>query len=692
MAKLTLLIAGCADWSHTWTACLESRDYEVVRASSWRMAISRLQRSDYDLALLDESQWLKHQSQMQQLLRKGRNLVIMSDAPSKDRFRAALEAGAHGYISKQLDMDALVREIEKVLRRLGLVLKRRRALVVENDPHVLESLRNHLERQQYEVFVEDRIERVTSCIETHAPHVVVVDVRLVDDNDPLDQSGFHLMREIKERYGHALRLVGLTGSPARGTAAQSTGLASRFVVKETRTAVSQDTLLVAVDAAYDELGINDSLCIEFERRLSLLELVGTIKAYRDCDVEQRKAIARELEELIRKLFRRELKVKAYYLAPGRGGSGVVLMRPSIEGTQGNHFVVKFGNRQDMGIELENYRRYVQPFVGRRATQLIDLEERPQETLNLGGLKFTFAGMAVERPQDFATFYRAADCTAEAIVAALQNLFQDTCAPWYRDKRDWTDKRRDSLVRAYEEHLSLTRPDKQQGLRTTLKELLDGRSQRGLSSKPKGYHFIALDVADKHLVYPHPTRFIKRYRRHFPTPRYMCRTHGDLNGRNIFIDERHEVWLIDFYKTGWGPALRDFVQLEAVITFELMWADDLAALYEFGKATISPEHSGDSDIQKRFQNGEFHRAATAIATLRALATHQAGLEDMREYYSSLLFFAIRMLTWEGSFSAEKERFMIRRQHAWLTAAMIAFRLQNWDDWQGWPDERGVITVG
>jgi thiamine kinase-like enzyme len=43
-------------------------------------------------------------------------------------------------------------------------------------------------------------------------------------------------------------------------------------------------------------------------------------------------------------------------------------------------------------------------------------------------------------------------------------------------------------------------------------------------------------------------------------------HGDLNGANIIVDARDNVWLIDFFHTHHGHALKDFAKLENDILF------------------------------------------------------------------------------------------------------------------------------
>jgi len=66
------------------------------------------------------------------------------------------------------------------------------------------------------------------------------------------------------------------------------------------------------------------------------------------------------------------------------------------------------------------------------------------------------------------------------------------------------------------------------------------------------------------------------------------THGDLNGKNILVDENGHPWLIDFFRTGPEHVLRDFVELEADIKFNYLESGDMEALYEFESSLASPK--------------------------------------------------------------------------------------------------------
>ncbi len=685
MREVKLLIVESSNWAQTCAAWMSGRGYDVS-ITNWLSGQSLREMPTCDLILLDETLWLANTSAAKKFFQADKAITVISANYSIEGYKKAIEAGAKGYINKRLDQDAFIRELEKTLRITGMLPKRGRVLVVDNDPHVLNALKNNLERAGYFVFTASNADDAKRNIERFQPHVTVVDIRLKDDEDRLDRSGFDLVEEINNRYGHAVKIVGLTGSPVRQTASQAVGVMSGFALKDPTLKV--DELVPKIEAAREELKINASLDIEFEETFSLAKLVKTMKTYRDLDLDHQQTVMTELEELLRKLFRRELQVKGHYLSPGRGGSGVVLMRPIVEGTPGQYVVVKFGQRDNIAKELQNYNLYVKPFVGRWATQLIDIGDKPEETLKLGGLKFSFTGISKDNPRDFNTFYRDPTTTQEQINNSLQYLFNDTCTNWYNAKRDWPDPNPDTLAQTYEAQLTLDQPYQQQKRVNALNQLANGQTFGGLAFERQEPDKIKVHLGKQSFVLPEPLQFVQKQRADFPVPQFECRTHGDLNGRNMFVDEDGRVWLIDFFKTRWGPVLRDFGELETVIKFELSKTQDLTALYDFEKALFTPDSFDHPvDLVTRFQHiDDLNKAGATITRLRALAQDKFESSDMKEYYVGLLFYALKVLTWKGNLPIDKDRASIRRRHALLSAAMIAHRLVHWGNtWPGWPDE-------
>jgi len=680
MSKIKVLVVGPAQWAAIRAGWFRDREWQVAERASWSDGSWPAEWEDqYDLLILEEGAWLFAAPGP---VPQNYPLVLVAGERSATTFRQVRESGAQ-YVSRGEDQDSLIRTAEEQLRRVGRLPKHGRILIVDDDPSVGSALRRRLKQEGYEVFVAETRKDALSTIENERPHVAIVDFVLdgpqkLTENvllEPLDQSGFDLILEITKHFGHAMRVVGLTAFTDNGIAARAVGRMAEFVHKNER---YEAEIMPKVEAAYRQLGINNSLAISFEPPLSLSYLVNTMKVYRNRSNQERQKAVIELEELLRKSFARELQVKGYYLSPGRGGSGVVLMRPTVQGIRGKNFVIKFGPRSNVAIELQNYQTYAQPFISNR-THLIDIADRPVETHNLGALKFSLVGEHDQSPQDFNSFYHQPSVSVEAIGQVFKRVFNQTCANWYAGKRDWTDNNPGALARFYESHLNLDQPERWQELEFVLQMTANGKPFHGVTFNLNSPDTLSITLDGAVTTLPNPIYYVTTHRDSFPAPRFICITHGDLNGRNMFVDQELNVWLIDFFKTGWGPILRDFGELETVIRFELLQTSNLTALYEFEKAILGPKGFDQPlHFQNRFGLAELDKAMKALTLLRFLAQRVYESADMYEYYIGLLYYALRMITWDGISSVDQNRYPARQRHALLSAALIAYRLQHWDE--------------
>ena len=55
--------------------------------------------------------------------------------------------------------------------------------------------------------------------------------------------------------------------------------------------------------------------------------------------------------------------------------------------------------------------------------------------------------------------------------------------------------------------------------------------------------------------------------------YVSFVHGDLNAANILVDDRGNVWVIDFFHSGPGHVLKDLAKLENDLLYILTPVDD-----------------------------------------------------------------------------------------------------------------------
>ena len=156
--------------------------------------------------------------------------------------------------------------------------------------------------------------------------------------------------------------------------------------------------------------------------------------------------------------------------------------------------------------------------------------------------------------------------------------------------------------------------------------------------------------------------------------YTSITHGDLNQHNLLIDAAGYPWLIDFQDTGRGHILHDIAELDAVVRFQLLTAEEatLEERAEIEKNLCTP-HQFSQLVQLAdsipTKNKALARAYTTVIHLRTLANQLVARNrnnDMSEYYVALLYNALNTLRFLSLST-------LQREHALLSASLLADRL-------------------
>src|SRR5258708_12658299 len=159
--------------------------------------------------------------------------------------------------------------------------------------------------------------------------------------------------------------------------------------------------------------------------------------------------------------------------------------------------------------------------------------------------------------DFDKFYRHQSTTMEDIKGALDNLFLETCGPWY-DNRGHSQPH--DLSEDYRRLLNLTPEKLRHGflaLGASISTFKNDKFQfQSLSSKRIFTNPLALAVDQPQWI-----------------STYVCTTHGDFNSHNILLDDYKNTWLIDFLRTGQGHILHDISELNSIVRFDLLAGTD-----------------------------------------------------------------------------------------------------------------------
>lgn len=589
----------------------------------------------------------------------------------------------------------------------------KRILIADNRPDHLQLRQQLFQIRKWEVVPASSPEEARAILEQQWVHLALIDLRLTNDDDPRDVSGLQLAHETDP----VVPKIIMTSWPNFETARDALGLDDKGLTPAVSCVDKGRGFPHLLDEAEKvfahRVRINVDLKIEPPPNQSLAGLLRQIKPYRRLSDDKVKARATEimarvaeLEDLLRKLFYDAESIRLQELTPGAGGSGVLQVQPVKHGAEGEMVVVKFGQRERMRNEWRRFEHYVQEHTGTCMTAMLG---KPEETLHYGGARFTLVGKSKGgQPRLFDAFY--AQQPLEVVTAALSTLFETTCARWYLTKRHWNDPAIDQAPEKFE---ALYRPDqpdvwvedagtagavnlsgrpdalacameRQKSLDANDLEVLRNAWGRGVgvTESPSQTGVADHDVApldpDRQVPrLPDPIDFIAAHRDQFPGPGVWAITHGDLHGGNILIDDERRVWLIDFYKTGWGPAFRDFAQMEAAVRLEMVETIHMPALAEFELACMAPMRL-DEPIAfiNRFNCADLEKAAHTTLFIRQLAMKMTGMSEMRAYYVCLLYHSLRLGIWEGSASSVRS-FDVRQSHALLSAGLICRRLATWN---------------
>ncbi|MFL5624110.1 MAG: response regulator [Ktedonobacteraceae bacterium] len=530
-----------------------------------------------------------------------------------------------------------------------------RILVVDNLEEWCKAL---VETLLYSGFHADSSSTVTEALERLNQsfyHILVIDIRM-NETDQNNIDGIDLLRELDKRgLSEATKVIMLS---AYGTIEQMRTAFREYKVADflSKYGFTKQIFLESVRQVFSRnVNINLALDIHWqlksksEQVVLSLEVDGT-RIKRGTPLQNQ--VAAELEDLLCRLFYQAKSIQIQPLTSGRSGTGVMRIQPfySAKGI-GYEVIVKFGDCSKIEEEYNNFKEYVQPFLGGgRNTTILDVRRTPQ----LGGIIYSLLGSNNDRLVDFGEFYRHGDLSQ--IKGALNRLFLDTCGAWYAN-------------RGHLQPLDLT-ADYQRLFGYTAKQLEQVLSKQHKSVQVKQKLYFKSLNSERPFTNP----LLATAELSLIRSTYLCITHGDFNPHNLLVDSTGHVWMIDFQETGQGHILRDIAILDSVIRFQLLTAEEatLKECLQMEEALCSIEHfSQVQQLATKFStpNQALSKAYATVVHLRTLARRlvdQNPNDDIGEYYIALLYNAMNTLRFSSLSSGQRE-------HALLCASLLADRL-------------------
>lgn len=533
-----------------------------------------------------------------------------------------------------------------------------RVLVVENDPEVRESNATKLHYWDYEpvlalgtgqALLNDAVQkaRAQRC------QLAMVDLHLIDDHDQADWSGLELTRDLLP----TLSIIH-SGSVSYQTVREALNTTSvlDFVGKSEG---PEDLRAVLDRCARDICACRRLVQIEWPRGLSSAE-VALVMFPDDPAVP-----ADEAADLLIRLFPKAAALKLDYLGghspatPSLPRQRAIVLRAWEDGTQ--PVIVKLARAHKMEKEIENYQLYIRR---RLAGNFIPMMEESSVLWDIGGAVYTLLGSSGDIIPLSKAYAESTNRTRH-LTDCLEKFFNHTWLPHYEQKMV---RQESSLAQLY---YSVWYGD--WWLEKLLEHSRVGRVESALRAWP----------AWQALGLPEPVQWlaqrVKSELQRAPTSFTVAVTHGDLHSENLLVDAgSHNVWVIDFERTGIGHILQDFVELEGDLLVHLVAIpdEDLDRLYRLFVCAAAPTRLRKL-CRLEAADPQIARMMEMMRFLRQTAAERSGLVSSQEYlYGVLLNVLFRaMLLLNAGDSPAK------LLPSLMLASILCYRLDHWEE--AWP---------
>jgi protein-tyrosine phosphatase/nicotinamidase-related amidase len=344
-------------------------------------------------------------------------------------------------------------------------------------------------------------------------------------------------------------------------------------------------------------------------------------------------VAETDEQILAHLYRDSAKLELAPLGGGFSGATVLRVRGwDALGHEQAPSVAKLGPRATVAAERVAFER-VEDILGNHAPSVrgfADLGER-------AGIKYAFAAMGAGSVRTFKSLY-ASGCEQRVVDEVLAQVFDEVLGRFHSAAHFEPLPLLD-----YYGFASRFAP----GVRARVAELT-GQDGETLAF-PGGYEL------------EHVARFYEGLDAlpRFPgESHFVSYVHGDLNGANILLDGRDNVWLIDFFHAHRGHVLKDVAKLENDLLYIFTPVEDEATLEEALRVTRALRQVADlreplGDVPEGVTRPPLLRAWETLRTLRGIGARLCRTDRNPTQLSvALLRYAVHTLSFDESNTWQK----------------------------------------
>ena len=315
-------------------------------------------------------------------------------------------------------------------------------------------------------------------------------------------------------------------------------------------------------------------------------------------VEGGAALEQDWREMICRLYEDCSRV---ILTPLTGGYNAKTFRVAGYDKDGRRLmptVLKIGQPEMIRREEEAHRAYVQRFILNNSTTIMGTASAG----SWAAMRYNFVGIAgPDTRLSWMLDYYLSRPTAD-VLALMHRLYTQILKPWYGQPR-WEP------VDLYADHTPLH-----------LFPNLCEHAQRDFGFSPEAETIVCEELG---IELPNPFRFLRtEYPKRAGKPRlwYQAINHGDLNLKNVLVDEQENLYVIDFSETRPRNIVSDFARMESILKFQVLRienAGELARMVEFEQGLAEVERLEDVPPNRyRGDNPEVAKVYAVICQLRS----------------------------------------------------------------------------
>lgn len=361
----------------------------------------------------------------------------------------------------------------------------------------------------------------------------------------------------------------------------------------------------------------------------------------------------EWEILIRKLYGDAGKVDLKTIHGGFTSKTFQVTSYDREGKRMLPTVLKIGSLELTRREEKAYRDYVEKYIFNNSTMIMGTAVHGE----WAGLRYNFLGISGPDSRLYWLTHHYVHRPAEDLIPIFNRVVRDILRPWYGQPQ-WV------VFNPYAEHHPLNNP-----LKVFAGILENARKVFGISPEEE-----TIRCEEMGVDLPNPYRFLKYHydeKKDFTCTWYKCIVHGDLNMQNVLLDERENIYVIDYSETGIKNAVTDFARLETILKTEwipLKGEADLRKVLTFEKALINcasldeaPAFSDDG------ADAALGKAFRIIRLLRSYADRVTLFE------TSMLPYLLALLEWTYPIISFHTVSPLQKKFSLYSAGMICKRI-------------------